>query len=191
VNTVQHIFHTSAVPQSYYWLKTDRSLDVFIMPIQIFFASSCAKFHVQSSGCIVNFKQLQGHYLILDSHQIPLNSLLNFFFGSLTFVPIYCYAVVDIYSMLREYKVLWSGRNISQHQTRCMLLCIIPLLHAVHNQVDILIYCMHTVLIRSLCVLWLVLNWKCKKSNSCDVISFTRQSRNEIQNDGPSAWYLK
>jgi hypothetical protein len=38
--------------QSFYWLKTDVSLDIVFKPGQIFFASSCAKFHFQISGWI-------------------------------------------------------------------------------------------------------------------------------------------
>jgi len=49
-----------------FWLKSDRSLDVVFKPIQIFFAPSCAKFHVQTSGWAERFKQPHRQYLILD-----------------------------------------------------------------------------------------------------------------------------
>jgi len=54
------------------------------------------------------------------------------------------------------------------------------------------IYFIHVVLIRSLWVLLLVINWKFQKRSCSDVIrSVTRQCRNEIKRDGFSAWYLK
>jgi len=50
--------------------------------VQIFFASTPAKFHVQTSVWTESFKQLHRHYFMLELDQIPLNFLLNFPFIS-------------------------------------------------------------------------------------------------------------
>jgi hypothetical protein len=43
------------------WLKTNRNLTVFLKSVQIFFTTSCTKFHVQTSGWKNDFKQLHRH----------------------------------------------------------------------------------------------------------------------------------
>jgi hypothetical protein len=67
--------------------------------VQLLFASSSAKFHVQTSVWIENFKQLHINYFMLDRDQIPLNSLLNFPL-ILTFVSISIF--------------LWNGTHIKE-----------------------------------------------------------------------------
>ena len=52
--------------QRFYWIKSDRSLDVFSESAQFFFTSYCAKFCVQTSGSTEGFKQMFRRYLILD-----------------------------------------------------------------------------------------------------------------------------
>ena len=43
---------------------------------------------------------------------------------------------------------------------------------------------MHTVLIRALCVLEVIINWRCQEGICSDVIrSVNKQFQNEIQND--------
>ena len=69
----------------------------------IFFTSSCAKFHVQTSGWTECFKQVHRHYLILDSNQIPLK------FPSLFFLS---------YPKIRTYIFLRSGKEIMQTARR-------------------------------------------------------------------------
>ena len=51
--------------QSFHRLKTGRNLDVDFKWVQIFFASSYAKFHVQITERTEGFKQLHRHYLII------------------------------------------------------------------------------------------------------------------------------
>jgi len=67
VNTVTRSYGTSAVlPQIL--LDNDRhTCGRHFQVCTISFASSCAKFHVQTSGCTESFKQLHRNYLIIDS----------------------------------------------------------------------------------------------------------------------------
>jgi hypothetical protein len=60
------------------------------------------------------------------------------------------------------------------------------------HQVDFWIYFMHTVLIRSLCFNYVIINCKCHDSICNDVIeSVSRLCRNEVQYGWHSPWYLK
>jgi len=51
---------------NFYWLKTDRILDVVFKTVQFFFPSSFAKFHFQISDWRERLKEVLGHYLVLD-----------------------------------------------------------------------------------------------------------------------------
>ena len=63
-NAVTHNYNTSALLTHYFGgggLNTDRSLTVVFKSVQFFFTSSCAKFHVQTSGWTEGFKQVHRH----------------------------------------------------------------------------------------------------------------------------------
>jgi hypothetical protein len=77
-----------------------------VKSVQFFFTSSFAKFHVQTSGSTDVFMQVHRDCLMIDSDQIPLNFPLHFPLDNLTFVPIYCCAVVQTLSKLHEQELL-------------------------------------------------------------------------------------
>jgi len=92
--------------QSFYRLKTDRSLYVIFQSVQFFFASSSAKFHVKISGWTEVFMERHRDYFVLHSDQISLKFLLQFSFDKLIFVAKYNFAVVKILSKLHEREFL-------------------------------------------------------------------------------------
>jgi hypothetical protein len=57
---VQRLFY-----QCFYRLKTDRVLNIVFKSVQFFFASSCAQFHVQTSGWVEDFKHVHRNYSML------------------------------------------------------------------------------------------------------------------------------
>jgi hypothetical protein len=171
-----------------YWIRSDRIMEFVFKSEKFFFYSSCAKFHLQSSGRTEDFKQAHRQTLVLDSDQIPLIFLLHFSFHILKFLPIYCCAVVQTLSKMHQHEFPWFGRNVSQHQISCTLLCIISLLRAVHTSsgyVDL--FYAHCTDLMTVC------SWAC---NELEVpwrkwYLHSKNCCNEIQNDRTSACYLK
>jgi hypothetical protein len=132
-----------------YSLNTVRRLVIASKSMNLFF-DYCAKRPLQNSGGSERFKQVDRHYLILDSDQILLSFLFRFSFVILTHTPIYCCEVghtvhkqsaqtriplirVEMWDSFRQVAAFNSGRNVRQLPTSCCLLCIISLLHAVHT----------------------------------------------------------
>jgi len=72
--------------------------------------------------------------------------MLRFSFHIQTFLAICYMLLIQILTKLHE-EIL--GRNVSQHQTRCMLLRIVYCSRHFIHQVDIWIHFMHTLLIRA------------------------------------------
>ena len=60
-------------------LAKDRRMPVHRLQVStIFFSSSLAKIHIQTSDWTEGFKQVHRHFFMLDSDQIPLNVMPNF-----------------------------------------------------------------------------------------------------------------
>jgi hypothetical protein len=90
---------------------------------------------------------------VTSFRQIPLYFILHFPLGNLTFVTIYCCAVVQTLSYLHEHKFLWFGKKCVSSSDKLMLLWIILLLHAVHRQNGYMYLfnaqCTHQITVRS------------------------------------------
>ena len=115
VNTVTHSYDTSAVLPQLLFEKHRQYFGRVFKFLQFFFAQCCAKFHDKTSEWTECFKEILRIYLILDSQKIPLNFLPHFYSANLTFVPVYCCAVVPSLRKLHEQELLWFGINVSQH----------------------------------------------------------------------------
>ena len=123
----------------FYWRKTDRSLYDVFQSVTFFLDSSCAKFHVQTSGWTELFKQVQRHYLILDPDHILYNYLLRFSFDVLIFLPIYCCAVGQIESKLQEHEFFWfeKKRDSTSAKLHAAALCNFTVTCSSKHQGDI------------------------------------------------------
>jgi len=131
VNTVTHSYDTSAVlPQWFlFCLHKHMCLVIVFMSVQIFL-----DFHFQNFFWLDKMFQSSAQTL-LNSRFEP-NSLkfpVGFPTDILTFVPILCCAVVQILRKFYEHEYSSQCRNVSRHQTSCMLLCSIWLFHAVQT----------------------------------------------------------
>ena len=88
---------------SYYWLKQIFGYGFHVGTIVLRFLLcqiSCSNFRLDRS-----FKQVYRHYCIFDSHQFPLNFILQFSFANPTFLPICYCAMVQTLSKLHEHEL--------------------------------------------------------------------------------------
>jgi hypothetical protein len=111
VNTVTHSYAACGL------------LVVVFKAVQIFFASSCAKLHIQNSGWTEFIKQEHKHYFILDSDQILLDFLLHFSFVILLFVNLFsCEAVQTLSKMhAHEFFWFWNKRKSASDRLRTVV----------------------------------------------------------------------
>ena len=102
------------------------------------FRSFFLRFFICQISCSIFWldRTFQASAQILLDNRFKPNSLkfpVLLSFDIQTFVPIYCYAVVQILSNLHEHEYSAYYTIVNQYQTSCMLLCIISLLHTVHT----------------------------------------------------------
>jgi hypothetical protein len=119
--------------QIFYLMKTDRRLKFSLKSEQFFFYSSCSKILCEKFWKTKRFKQVHRISFILNYDHCPLNFLLHISFDILKFLPTYSCALLQTLSKLHKHEFLWFGRFVIQHQTSCMLLCIISLLHVIRK----------------------------------------------------------
>ena len=183
VNTVTHSYDTSAVLTQILLAKDRHKPHRRFQVSTIFLRSFDYKFHVQSSGWTESFKQVQKHYLLLNSNKIIVNFVLLFHFNNIIFVPIISLSSgTDIKHNCTNRNFSYLVRNVSQYQTSRRLHCVISLLHASAqiNWISGFLYahCTYITLRSSIC------NKLCKEGRCSDVIrSVNRQCCCEIQND--------
>ena len=128
VNTVTRSYDTLAVLPKILWLKTDRILEIIFKSVKFFISSSCAKFHVQN--CPVNSPYHLSAQTTLNIRLRPNPRYLPSCVSSdnPTFVPtrILLCIVTDNKVTVRT-GIILIMEDVSQHQTSCMLLCVIYL----------------------------------------------------------------
>ena len=80
----------------FYWLETDRGMKFVFKSVQLFVASSGAKFPVQTSGWTERLKQVHRNCLILYCDNYSLNCRRRFLFHKLNFVAVmFCVSDTD------------------------------------------------------------------------------------------------
>jgi len=116
----------------FYWLNKSGILDIVFKSLQIFFASSCAKFYIQTCWWKERFKQVHRNYFIWLRLYFLTIPTLFFIWQPHNRTYIFFCSGTDIKEFARK-RIFCFDKGVSQHQTNCMLLFIISLLHTVHK----------------------------------------------------------
>jgi len=131
VNTVTHSYDTSDLTPQFYWLRTDRILDVVFQVSTIFRLFFFCQISYSNFWVDIRFQASARNIFSIRlrpiSHKFPTSFFLN---SPNTRIYIYSCAVVQTLSRDGDKKFLWFGSNVSQHQTGWLLLCIIKSVRA-------------------------------------------------------------
>jgi len=93
-----------------YWLKSESKQTVVLESVQIFFASSCAILHVQTSRWKKVANKFIGaiwYYVTSKFFNVPAKNS----FPILTFIPIYWRAMLHLLLKIREQELSWCGKK--------------------------------------------------------------------------------
>ena len=149
----------------YIFLPTDSNkLGFRFQDSTIFFPSSSVKFIFK----ILAFQATAQTLFDIIVHKTPLNFPLYFCFDNLTFVTIYCCAMLQTLSKLHEHELFSFVKKCESTRDKLIVAEVHSYGKFLHDD-DTRILFMLTIFIRSLCDNYLIMNWKCQ-GRSSDVI---------------------